>query len=234
MSQMEQKLDGLVALLAQPESARTSSVVPRQYSTSQSPNSISQSCQSPTHLEQRAVLTPSSRVPRGNGYHVESFPGASSMPHQSPAPQECDEENGCQSGHPPQNEVGRESGSPSHTVATDHRVLNLGFATNLVDSVLAGSLLSSFRLMSEFFPFVVFQTDTTAEKLHTERPITLLAILMTASWNNRSLQMTLEEQYRLELATKTIIDAQKSLDLLQSMLIYLAWYVWRRRAGLSC
>ncbi|KAI9858208.1 MAG: hypothetical protein M1813_007857 [Trichoglossum hirsutum] len=146
------------------------------------------------------------------------------MPHQSPAPQECDEENGCQSGHPPQNEVGRESGSPSHTVATDHRVLNLGFATNLVDSVLAGSLLSSFRLMSEFFPFVVFQTDTTAEKLHTERPITLLAILMTASWNNRSLQMTLEEQYRLELATKTIIDAQKSLDLLQSMLIYLAWY----------
>ncbi|KAI9765807.1 MAG: hypothetical protein M1840_007089 [Geoglossum simile] len=224
MSQMEQKLDGLVALLAQPENARTSSVGPGRYSTSQSPNSTGQPHQSPAHLEQRAVLTPSSRVPRANGYHVEGFPGASPAPHQSPVAQECDEEDGYQSKHPPQNRVGRESDSPPHTVATDDRVLNLGFTTNLVDGVLAQSLLSSFRLMSEFFPFVVFPTDTTCEKLHTERPMALLAILMTASWNNRSLQMTLEEQYRRELATKTIIDAQKSLGLLQSILIYLAWY----------
>ena len=127
MSQMEQKPDGLVTLLAQPENARTSSVVPGQCSTSQSPSSTGQSCQSPTTSSSELSRC---RAPRGNGCHVESFPGG------SPIPRYLKDAMKRMGIRIPQSMVGRESGYPSHTVAAYDWVLNLGFAANLVDGVM--------------------------------------------------------------------------------------------------
>ena len=53
--------------------------------------------------------------------------------------------------------------------------------------------------------------------------MTSLAILMTASAEDRRLQIMLEDRFRRELANKTIVNAHRSLDCLQSILVYLAW-----------
>jgi hypothetical protein len=87
----------------------------------------------------------------------------------------------------------------------------------------AEALFNEIRLMTDFFPFVVFSPNTTAQQIGQKKPILLLAILTTASWKNRTLQMSLEENYRQELARRTIIRPQRSLGLIQSMLVYLGW-----------
>lgn len=98
-----------------------------------------------------------------------------------------------------------------------------GFANGIVGIVEAESLLHEFRKMIDFFPFVTICPSTTAKELSSEKPLLLLAVLMTASYSNRPLQSALEQLYKQDLASRVIVHAQKSLDALQSILVYLAW-----------
>ncbi|MCJ1389439.1 hypothetical protein MMC18_002296 [Xylographa bjoerkii] len=94
----------------------------------------------------------------------------------------------------------------------------------LVDIDMAELMLNDFREMTHFFPFVPLSQSTTAQSMSSQRPLLLLAILMTTSYRNRQVQVALEEQYRQELPDKVFMKGQKSLDHLQSILVYLAWY----------
>lgn len=86
------------------------------------------------------------------------------------------------------------------------------------------ALLNDYRPMSSAFPFVPFEEETTAYTLRRIKPMLLLAIAAVASWKDRKLQTTLDQRYREELASHTIVKPQKSVGLVQSLLVYLAWY----------
>ncbi|MCJ1380006.1 hypothetical protein MMC17_003109 [Xylographa soralifera] len=93
----------------------------------------------------------------------------------------------------------------------------------LVDIDRAELMLNEFREMTPFFPFVPLSPTTNALSMSSQRPLLLLAILMTTSFSDRQLQVALEEQYRQEFSNKVFMKGQKSLDHLQSILVYLAW-----------
>lgn len=95
----------------------------------------------------------------------------------------------------------------------------------------ADTLLGEFRHMSESFPFVIVPLDMTAGRLHAEKPMLFLAIITVASWRDHVRQMSLDSIYRKELAHRTIIAPKRTLGLVQSVLVYLSWYVSCTVAG---
>ena len=107
----------------------------------------------------------------------------------------------------------------SRTLAVPQHLL----ADELVSSEYANELLTLYQAMSAYFPFVIISPNTSVEQLKMRKPMTFLAILMTASAEDRRLQTLLEACFRRELANKTVINAHRSLDCLQSILVYLAW-----------
>lgn len=92
-----------------------------------------------------------------------------------------------------------------------------------VDS--ATSLLASFRGMLLHFPCIVLKPEETVASLAATRPFVLLAILASAS-GSRTLQghTLYDEEFRKVLGLKFVAGGERSLELLQGMLIYCAWY----------
>jgi hypothetical protein len=97
----------------------------------------------------------------------------------------------------------------------------------------ADSLLSTYRDMSASFPFVIVPPTMTAQELHRERPMLLLAVIMAASSKDHQRQMSLDAIYRQELAQRTIISPRRTLGLVQSVLVYLSWYVGSFRVSIQ-
>lgn len=95
--------------------------------------------------------------------------------------------------------------------------------SNLLDAQQAATLLEDFKSCTHWFPFVVIPDDIDVASLNDAKPTMLLAILAVASWKNPSLQSQLEDVFRQEVAFRSIVDREKSLELVQSILVYLAW-----------
>lgn len=212
VAQVEQKLDGLYALLAQqPDSARASSVTGVTSYARQTPSLSEQGkplpfnglighdenpgndCSSPTRSHKSGT--------RASSYEGETY---------------YDESEG-------QNEGRTEDRISLQAEIPPIGELRDGFANGIVGIVEAENLLHEFRTMIDFFPFVTVSPTTTAQEMSSEKPLLLLAALMTASYSNRPLQSALEQLYKQDLASRVIVHAQKSLDALQSILVYLAW-----------
>ena len=87
----------------------------------------------------------------------------------------------------------------------------------------AEELLSSFRLMAPFFPFVQIPADATVPSLSRTSPFLLLAILTTASIRDPPLYHQLDHEFKRILSTKVIVEGRKSLDFVQGILVYVAW-----------
>lgn len=86
-------------------------------------------------------------------------------------------------------------------------------------------LLTEFKTnMTEQFPFVVIQPDCTSQSLHHERPLLSKAIIVAASHENSDRQLALGANLMENLTTRLLFRAEKSLDLLQALLILTAWY----------
>lgn len=85
----------------------------------------------------------------------------------------------------------------------------------------AEELLEIYRDQSGKFPFV--HIPHSLASIRREKPFLMLSILAMASRNNRKLQESLEHRLREELSQKVIMEGQKSMDLLQGLLVYLAW-----------
>ena len=88
----------------------------------------------------------------------------------------------------------------------------------------AEELIHIYRTESQGFPFVYLAPDLPLETLRHERPFLLLAVLESACIDNPALQAKLDKELRESLGTMVIVDGQLSLDLLEGLLVYLAWY----------
>ena len=89
----------------------------------------------------------------------------------------------------------------------------------------AESLLLEFQEnMTEQFPFVVIHPDSTSQSLHHERPLLWKAIMVAASHRNSDRQLALGARLVEDLITRLLFRAEQSLELLQALLILIAWY----------
>lgn len=88
----------------------------------------------------------------------------------------------------------------------------------------AERLLLAFRHKSPFFPFVIIPDDATVSSLSRTSPFLLLAVLTVASGMDTPLNFQMDQEFRRILSAKVVVDGQKSLDFLQGILIYIAWY----------
>ncbi len=85
--------------------------------------------------------------------------------------------------------------------------------------------LQAFQAQACNFPFVVVDPTIGLDILRRRRPFLLLSILTYAASWNLPLQKQLENELKGSLCKKVIMDGEKSLDLLQGLLVYLNWLV---------
>ncbi|PGH26719.1 hypothetical protein AJ80_01665 [Polytolypa hystricis UAMH7299] len=88
----------------------------------------------------------------------------------------------------------------------------------------ANNILAVFKKMNHHFPFVTIPKDATAEAMSKEQSFLFLAILTVTSMDDIRLQRLLNARFRTLLSTKVVMQGEKSLDYLQGLLVYLAWY----------
>ncbi|TGO38438.1 hypothetical protein BHYA_0075g00410 [Botrytis hyacinthi] len=94
----------------------------------------------------------------------------------------------------------------------------------IVSTKQAEEALKEFASRASAFPFVLIPPEASLESLRHERPILLLGILASTCQNNIPVQHLLESELRETISSRTIIHGEKSIDLLQGILLYLAWY----------
>lgn len=85
------------------------------------------------------------------------------------------------------------------------------------------SLLDSYRSMTAFFPFVLLPRDSFLRDLIQQRPVLLFAVFTAASYDSYQLQNALSREFRKVVMVK-IMNGEKSLDLLQGLLVFIAWH----------
>jgi hypothetical protein len=105
-------------------------------------------------------------------------------------------------------------GTPPHPATIEQRKVTLDHAENL---------LSSFRRMAKYFPFVQIASESTVPSLSRTSPFLLLAVLTTASIADPPLYHQMDHEFKRILSAKIIVEGRKSLDFLQGLLVYIAW-----------
>lgn len=89
---------------------------------------------------------------------------------------------------------------------------------------LANEYLDYYRSKSKYFPFVLIPPNESLDTLRRERPFLLLSVLaMSAIQSPTKLQRVLDFELRESLSRRTIVNGEISLDLLQGILVYIAW-----------
>lgn len=78
--------------------------------------------------------------------------------------------------------------------------------------------------MFHYFPFVVVPSTDTSHHVACEKPSLCVAILSAASHQDPKLQRTLCELFNEILAARIIEGRFATLELLQGLLVHLAWY----------
>lgn len=217
---MEQKIDGLVALLAQSKNDQASSIGGEGLLMRQ--DSIEGS-QEPLNVEELNTLAPSPPVNEGRqDYPGSKIPSRSTsvIAQHNPPPLSSHERGDGADGD---ENIPAAASITAQTIGPNASSLDHALVKDVIDTACANALLNEFRLMADCFPFVLISPDIAAQDLAREKPMLFLAICMTACGKIRLLQSTLEQRYRQELALKSVANGHRSLDCLQSILIYLAW-----------
>lgn len=104
-------------------------------------------------------------------------------------------------------------------VPCDHSELDPG------DEEAARCLHNYQTYMAKYFPFVVIPPDVTVTTLRDTKPFLFKAIVVVASVQDLARQRAMGFALMSELTTKLFIQGQRSVDLLQGILVWLAWYV---------
>ncbi|KEF60822.1 uncharacterized protein A1O9_02384 [Exophiala aquamarina CBS 119918] len=84
--------------------------------------------------------------------------------------------------------------------------------------------LSKYRRMCDYSPFVMISEDSTVDSMAQQRPFLLHAVLAISTQENKDLQRRFESGFRESLLRSVTIEGEKSIDLLQAFVVYLAWY----------
>jgi hypothetical protein len=92
---------------------------------------------------------------------------------------------------------------------------------------LANQRLKTYRQeMMPLFPFLWISQDESPDSLFRERPMLYMAIMVVTCQENIEMQQELAQQYREELGRRIWTRTEKSVQLLQGIMVYLAWYVF--------
>ncbi|CZT50269.1 uncharacterized protein RSE6_11217 [Rhynchosporium secalis] len=83
--------------------------------------------------------------------------------------------------------------------------------------------LRLFRSKQNTFPFVVIPVNLSMDSLRRQRPSLFLAIMCCATEHNAKLLQHIELELKDNLSRRILVNGEKSLDLLQGILIYLTW-----------
>ena len=94
---------------------------------------------------------------------------------------------------------------------------------DLMDLNEANRIIHNFQDMKIFFPFVVIPDNATAKTMAQNSPFLLLAILVVASSHASDLHRKLDAEFCKLLGLKVVTNGEKNLDLLQGLLVYIAW-----------
>lgn len=96
-----------------------------------------------------------------------------------------------------------------------------------IDPREANELLLEFRnSMASQFPFVVVRPHETSASLRSKKPFLWKAIMTAASHQNLDRQVAMGKAFTEEFSFQILIHAKKSLDMLQGLLVHIAWYVF--------
>ncbi|KAE8415271.1 hypothetical protein BDV36DRAFT_285507 [Aspergillus pseudocaelatus] len=112
------------------------------------------------------------------------------------------------------------SGQQSSRVLLDTTSDETGERPPVLDQIKADQLLSKFQTKSSYFPFVALPNNIASA----ERRFLYLAVLTAASSDDMALLRSLDNRFRSVLADRVVNAGEKSLDYLQGLLIYIAWY----------
>ena len=86
-------------------------------------------------------------------------------------------------------------------------------------------LLLEFRSsMTSQFPFVVIRPEETSQSLRSEKPLLWKAIMFAAAHGDSDRQLSLGSNLIEDITTRLLFRAEKSLQLLQALLVFIAWY----------
>jgi hypothetical protein len=90
----------------------------------------------------------------------------------------------------------------------------------------AEALLAAFKTeMVSNFPFVIIPPEMTAQRLHNEKPFLFMNIMAAASYRDMTRQRHLGEDVMKYICDHVVLRGEKSLELLQGILIFLSWFV---------
>ncbi|KAI0395156.1 hypothetical protein F5Y17DRAFT_217783 [Xylariaceae sp. FL0594] len=94
----------------------------------------------------------------------------------------------------------------------------------------AARFLVSFRYMLPHMPLLILPEDATIRSLARESPFILLAILAVTSFTTNLQGYSLyDEEFRKVFGLKFVAGGERSLELLQGLLIYCTWYPFHLR-----
>jgi 1,2-phenylacetyl-CoA epoxidase catalytic subunit len=106
------------------------------------------------------------------------------------------------------------------TSANSSWITDLGLSLAVLEHLLDG-----FRSLVRYFPFVIIPADWTVTYMAENRPFLLLSAVACASSRFGNLQQALAEELKETLSHRVVIAGEKDLDLLQGLLVHLAWFV---------
>lgn len=85
-------------------------------------------------------------------------------------------------------------------------------------------LLNRYRRMSVTnYGYVIIPETCSAAALIQERPLLALAVFIVTSWRNHARQSALQDSFMKELGERYVIKSERSLDLLQALIVYFGW-----------
>ncbi|KAG5981994.1 hypothetical protein E4U55_002428 [Claviceps digitariae] len=120
-------------------------------------------------------------------------------------------------------------GTPASS-STQSQSLYGWHAKPLFNLASAESLLLCFHSMLKHLPFMTLPRDTSVKHLAATKPFVLLAILASASGSKTLHGYGLyDEEFRKVLGLKFVAGGERSMELLQGLLIYCAWYPFHLR-----
>lgn len=92
-----------------------------------------------------------------------------------------------------------------------------------MDAALLDHLLDQFRKRQSYFPFVVIPAHWKARYMMQEHPFLLLAAITSVTSGYPSMQDMLADELKRTLAQRVMVREEANLDLLQGVLVHLAW-----------
>jgi hypothetical protein len=104
---------------------------------------------------------------------------------------------------------------------------NTSVASDLNASVSeAAELLAHFKThFVRDFPFIVIPVNESASELRQKRPYLYEAILMVATYHEPTRQGAMANEVLQNLTARIVLNGESSLDLLQALLVFVAWLV---------